>query len=226
VARVGIITMSDGRDSVYDQVREFCQESEKRLARGLADRGHEVIAIGEPVGSNDTAVAAARRLADARPDLAVINIPVWAFPHFSMLAARELTGPLLLFCTIDPQYPGMVAMLAAAGGLDQIGRAYAREWGDGSDEAVLDRVEVHVRAGAAVRGLSGSTFGRVGGRPMGMYTAVANPDQWIERFGVDVEEIDQWEIVRRAGKSTPPTSSAPASGWRPMPRTCTTTAVS
>jgi L-fucose/D-arabinose isomerase len=33
---------------------------------------------------------------------------------------------------------------------------------------------------------------------MGMYTAVANPDQWIEKFGVDVEEIDQWEIVRRS----------------------------
>ncbi len=31
-----------------------------------------------------------------------------------------------------------------------------------------------------------------------MYTAVANPDQWMRTFGVDVEEIDQWEIVRRA----------------------------
>jgi L-fucose/D-arabinose isomerase len=32
---------------------------------------------------------------------------------------------------------------------------------------------------------------------MGMYTAVANTDQWMKQFGVDVEEIDQWEVVRR-----------------------------
>jgi L-fucose isomerase len=59
-------------------------------------------------------------------------------------------------------------------------------------------VEAHVRAGAAVTGLRGSTFGRIGGRPMGMYTAVANSDQWLAQFGIDVEEIDQLELVRRS----------------------------
>jgi L-fucose/D-arabinose isomerase len=49
-----------------------------------------------------------------------------------------------------------------------------------------------------VSALRGSTFGRIGGRPMGMYTAVANTDQWMRTFGVDVEEIDQWELVRRS----------------------------
>jgi L-fucose/D-arabinose isomerase len=48
--------------------------------------------------------------------------------------------------------------------------------------------------------LQGSTFGRIGGRPIGMYTAVSNADQWMEKFGVDVEEIDQWELVRRSGE--------------------------
>jgi L-fucose isomerase len=33
---------------------------------------------------------------------------------------------------------------------------------------------------------------------MGMYTAVSNSDQWMKTFGVDVEEIDQYELVRRA----------------------------
>jgi L-fucose isomerase len=51
-----------------------------------------------------------------------------------------------------------------------------------------------------VGALKGTTFGRIGGRPMGMYTATANTDQWMRTFGVDVEEIDQWEIVRRAEK--------------------------
>jgi L-fucose isomerase len=42
------------------------------------------------------------------------------------------------------------------------------------------------------------TFGRIGGRPMGMYTATAGTDTWLARFGIDVEEVDQFELVRRA----------------------------
>jgi L-fucose isomerase len=92
----------------------------------------------------------------------------------------------------------MVGMLAAAGALDQIGRVYGRAWGDVSDPAVLARIGQHISAGAAISGLRGTTFGRIGGRPMGMYTAVSNADQWLRTFGVDVEEIDQWELVRRS----------------------------
>ena len=33
---------------------------------------------------------------------------------------------------------------------------------------------------------------------MGMYTAVANADQWMDLFGIDVEHIDQSEIIRRS----------------------------
>ena len=92
----------------------------------------------------------------------------------------------------------MVGMLAAGGALDQIGRRHGRAWGSIADPAVRDRVLAHVRAAAAARSLEGSTFGRIGGRPMGMYTAVSNPDQWMSKFGVDVEEIDQLELVRRS----------------------------
>src|SRR5437868_6621815 len=85
--------------------------------------------------------------------------PTSAFPHFTMLAAQELPGPLLLFSNLDPQYPGMVGMLAAAGALDQIGRVHGRAWGDVADPVVAARLDAHVRAGAAVRGLRGATFG-------------------------------------------------------------------
>jgi L-fucose/D-arabinose isomerase len=198
MARVAVLTVSDGRRSVHADVEAFGRGVQDRLAGAVREAGHEVLTAEQVVWTNESAVVEARRLADWRPDLAIINIPVWAFPHFTMLAARELPGPLLLFSNVDPQYPGMVGMLAAAGGLDQVGRVYGRAWGDIGDPAVLARVGSFIRAGAAVRGLEGTTFGRIGGRPMGMYTAVANTDQWLARFGVDVEEIDQWELVRRS----------------------------
>lgn len=198
MATVGLVTVSDGRASVHSGIAEFAGGVEQQLAEALEELGHAVVRAPELVWTNELAVTSARTLAAARPDLTIVNIPVWAFPHFTMLAAAQIPGSLLLFSTIDPQYPGMVGMLAAGGALDQIGRAHSRAWGDVRDPAVRARLDVLIRASAAVASLRGSTFGRIGGRPMGMYTAVANADQWMRTFGVDVEEIDQWELVRRS----------------------------
>jgi L-fucose isomerase len=190
--------MSDGRDYVARDVLEFCRQAEDVVAAALTRDGHEVVRSGEPVSANETAVSSARRLAASQPDLTIFHYPVWAFPHFTMLAATATAGPLLLLGNIDPAYPGMVGMLAGGGGLDQIGRTHVRAWGNIDHPDVLGRVLGYLRAAVAVSRLRGSTFGRIGGRPMGMYTAVADADQWIDTFGVDVEEIDQWELVRRS----------------------------
>ncbi|MFB9833116.1 L-fucose/L-arabinose isomerase family protein [Actinoallomurus acaciae] len=196
MARIGLLSMSDGRDFVARDVAGHVGESTRTLAELLRAHGHEVITARDVIWTNELATAEARWVAGQRPDLTIFNYPVWAFPHFTMLAADATPGPLLLVGNIDPQYPGMVGMLAGGGALDQAGRVHSRVWGD--PEAVTDRILTRVRAATAVSGLRGSTFGRIGGRPMGMYTAVANTDQWMRQFGVDVEEIDQWEVVRRA----------------------------
>ncbi|MBF6332569.1 L-fucose/L-arabinose isomerase family protein [Nocardia transvalensis] len=197
MARIGLLSMSDGRDYVHRDITEFISEGAAALAAALRDAGHEVV-VGDIVWTNQLATSAARRLADHRVDLTVFHYAVWAFPHFTMLAAEATPGPLLLFGGLDPVQPGMVGMLAAGGALDQIGRRHTRAWGDINDPETRDRVLTRVRAAAATQALRGSTFGRIGGRPMGMYTAVADTDQWMRTFGVDVEEIDQWEIVRRS----------------------------
>ena len=162
-----------------------------------------MVSADEPVWSNHQAVHEGRRLRAVNPDCVVFNFSAWAFPHFAMLAASEITAPLVLMSNLDPARPGLVAMLAAAGGLDQVGRRYARVWGDIGDAEVRDRLELHFAAAAAVSRLRGMTFGRIGGRPMGMYTATAGTDTWLARFGIDVEEVDQFELVRRAEEADP-----------------------
>src|SRR5699024_3962675 len=103
-----------------------------------------------------------------------------------------------LVASTDPTEPGLVGMLAAGGALDQIGREHGRAWGGPDESGLIERIGVRAGAAAAVKSLRGCTFGRFGGRPMGMNTAVANTDQWQRQFGIDVEEIDQYELVVRA----------------------------
>ncbi|MFB9909544.1 L-fucose/L-arabinose isomerase family protein [Allokutzneria oryzae] len=198
MARIGVISFSDGRDYVHEGIREFIAATEDKLVDRLTAAGHEVVRGKEIVATNTGASAVARQVAAAGVDLTVFHYAVWAFPHFTMLAAGATPGPLLLLSNIDPVQPGMVGMLAGGGALDQIGRVHTRLWGDPDERALIDKIGVRATAAAAVAALRGSTFGRIGGRPMGMNTAVANTDQWQRVFGVDVEEIDQWEIVRRS----------------------------
>ncbi|OEV04942.1 L-fucose/L-arabinose isomerase family protein [Streptomyces oceani] len=198
MAKIGLLPISDGRDYVRRDVTEHVDRAANQLATVLRDAGHEVVTAPEHVSSNALATSQARWVADQHPDITILHHSVWTFPHFTALAADATPGPLLLVANIDPKFPGMVGMLAGGGALDQIGRTHERAWGDLDDPEVQQRILAKVRAGAAVQGLRGSTFGRIGGRPMGMYTATANTDQWMRTFGVDVEEIDQWEVVRRS----------------------------
>jgi L-fucose isomerase len=198
MSRVGVLTFSDGRAFVHQGIAGFVAEVEEHIVAACQALGHDVVTGSGPITSNEVAVREARALAASRPDLTIFNYPVWAFPHFSVHAVRATVGPLLLFSNIDPTYPGMVSMLAAGGSLDQIGRQHERLWGDVSEASVGKQLNALVLAAAAVRSLEGSTFGRIGGRSMGMYTAVGRTDEWMHRFGIDVEEIDQWEIVRRS----------------------------
>ncbi|MBF6557617.1 MAG: L-fucose/L-arabinose isomerase family protein [Acidimicrobiales bacterium] len=198
-SKIGILTFSDGRDFVHQAHLEAgtLQRFQDGLRRRLEADGHEVVA-GEFVWSNATAVEQAQRLAAAGCDATVFNFCVWSFPHLPAIAARFVPQPILLFSNINPSQPGMVGFLAAAGTLNQLDVRYTRAWGAVEDDAVFGHVRSFVRAARVVKRLRGQTYGLFGGRPMGMYTAVSNPDQWMRIFGIDIEHIDQWEIVRGA----------------------------
>ncbi len=198
MARIGVISISDGRDHVHARNAEFIQNKQDALVQSLRSAGHEVVAGSDLVATNIAATSVAREVAAAGVDLTIFYYAVWAFPHFTMLAADATRSPLVLVASTDPTEPGLVGMLAAGGALDQIGRRHVRAWGAPDEIEMIQKINVRARAAQAVASLHGSTFGRFGGRPMGMNTAVANTDQWQRQFGIDVEEIDQYELVLRA----------------------------
>ena len=227
MARVALLTMSDGRDFVARDLTGFLRPGRGRGggragARGSPGRARRRAGQRQPTPRP----ALARRLAAGHPDLTIFHYPVWAFPHFTMLAAGATAGSAAAPRQHRPGVPGH-GRHAGGGRRARPDRPHPRA-----------RLGQHRRpgragsacsatpsAGRAVSQLRGSTFGRIGGRPMGMYTAVADPDQWIGTFGVDVEEIDQWELVRRS-ESVSAKRVAAAADWletdaRPG---CTTTA--
>ena len=202
MAKVGILTFIDGRDFVAEKLIKMNKGFQDRIVKRLKADGHQVVA-GEIVWTNVLAKAEAIKIAQAGCDCTIFNYAVWAFPHFTAIASQFVPKPILAFGCINPKFPGMVGLLASVGGLNQIGVPVTRVYGEIEDEKVYKQVAQFVRGAYASNKLKGETYGCFGGRPMGMYTAASNTDQWMAEFGIDIEHIDQWEIVRRSEKISP-----------------------
>lgn len=197
-AKIGLLTFTDGRERIHQMLRQMNLEYQRKMKRALEATGlFQILSGREIVWHPTVAKEESLRLKEEGVLATIFNFAVWSFPHLAVIASEFAPGPFLMFSNINPRFPGMVGMLASAGALDQIGRFHKRISGDIKDKEVLARVVSFLRAAVAVNRLKGETFGLFGGRSMGMYTAVANLDQWKKMFGIDVEHIDQYEIVRR-----------------------------
>lgn len=196
--KVGILTFSDGRRHVHEELLPMTRDFQARLARRLREAGWEVAAGRDIVWTTDLAKSEAQYLAAERVEATIFNFAIWSFPHLPAIASQFAPAPFLLFSNVNPQFPGLVGMLASAGALDQVGAFCARVSGDIADDGVFSRAQQFLRSAVAVNRLRGETYGLIGGRSMGMYTAQSPLDQWRRQFGIDVEHIDQFEIVRRS----------------------------
>ncbi len=202
--KVGILTLSDGRKYIHEELVALNQRYQDGLAKALEATGEvEVVPGREIIWNQQIAQAEGRRLTESGCDLTILNYAIWCFPHLSAVATTFAPGPFLLFCNVHPSEPGMVGMLAAAGTMAMLDRPHTRVWGRIEEPAVLKRVMSYVKAAAALSRLRGQTYGLFGGRPLGMYTAVANLDQWQKMFGLDVEHVEQQDVVECARKVEP-----------------------
>lgn len=195
--KVGLLTMSDGRPYLHNLQYEMNMNYQRQIKEALEATGLVEVVEGEaPINSNDAAKKQALRLKQSGVEMTIFNYAIWCYPQYTAVATNFAPGPYLLFCNIHPSECGMVGMMAASGTLDQLQKPHNRVFGSILEADVLRQVMAFIRAACAVNRLRGITYGNFGGRPMGMYTTVANLAQWQRMFGIDVENIEQYEIMR------------------------------
>ena len=195
--KVGILTMSDGREYLHREYEQINMEYQNDIKEALEGTGlFEVVAGNMPLNSNEAAKQEARKLKEAGVEATIFNYTIWCYPQYTAVAQNFAPGPYLLFCNLHPSECGMVGMMAAAGTLEQLNVKYKKLWGSIGEPEVLEKMTAFLKAAAAVKRLKGMTFGNFGGRPLGMYTAVANLEQWQKEFGIDVENVEQDDIIR------------------------------
>jgi len=213
VCKIGLITFSDGRPRVHQALLPTIEQSIKEVCEMLSGvEGLKLVVGDRVVTSAKIAVEESKKMVARDVDGTVFNFPVWNFPNYVSIAATLGKGPYLFLAKRDPENPGLVGMLCSKGGLDQLGYHYMSAWGDLTDKRLIQKVENFTRVAHMINRLKGQTFGMIGGRSMGMYTAVPNLAQWQRQFGVDIEHVDELEIVRLA-KEIPEGKVKKALAW-------------
>lgn len=203
--RVGLLSFSDGRLRVHESLVGTIRRHETTLADAIErDSLLAMTPASEIIHSAAQARSVAAEMRAAGIEAALFNIPVFAFPNFSLIAARLLEMPVLLSSPKDPALPGLGGIMAAHGAMTQIGIKSVKLWGNPLEEPALqENLSAFCRASGVVQRLNGSVFGLIGGRSIGMNTGAVSPQEWMRRFGVDVEHIDQLQVVDRARKADP-----------------------
>jgi L-fucose isomerase len=197
--KIGILGFSDGEPAVHEQLKGFVQTQLDAIATALESTGKiEVIRGKNLVNSARLAKDEALRMVAEDVHGIIFSYGVFSFPNFSAIAARNCRCPILLAANLNPDWPGMVAMLAGGGALNHLGIKHFRVAGDIKDPKVLEKVLQFCRCAKVVSGLNGKTYGLVGGRSLGMYSSTVDMQTWQKMFGVDIEHIDESEILRLA----------------------------
>jgi L-fucose isomerase-like protein len=223
--RVGVFSPNDPRPWVRSENLDMMLEYEGYLVDALRGRGIEVVRGGEDLPREDqvawsTALVQehVKRIADAGAAALIVNQGSWTFPYDSIDAVKlfaELTGEaprVVMWCYKDTSVPGLVAGMAAGGGLKRLGVPFATCYGKiDEDPAAADRlVEVldfyreRWESSTAVEGvlerLPFQKYLALGGMSLKMSTTTADVDQWQKLFKVSYEALDQSALPDRAAR--------------------------
>ena len=135
---IGIIGFSDGDPEVHEELKDIVQKQVDVIEEALRKSGEaDVIVADKLVASEHDAKEQAELLRNRGVDITVFSYGVFAFPNFSAIAARNGKGPFVLAANLNPDWPGMVAMLAAGGALNHLGIKHYRVAGDFNNPEVV-----------------------------------------------------------------------------------------
>ena len=196
---VAILSFSDGRKRVHDSLAPYIREQEVRIRQVLEATGKVRVRVAEEIiWQPELAREQAKKAAGMFPDAVILNVPVFAFPNLSVIAASLQTSPCLAISPVNGKMPGLGGLQAAVNAIRQVGLPCEKIWGNIETAPVLKRMMDFLQASHAMTALRGQVYGLIGGRSIGMASGAASPDAWMRIFGVDVDHVDQLEIIRRA----------------------------
>jgi L-fucose isomerase len=198
--RIALVAISDERPAIHAPDQQHNLDVLKEMAEVLGKAEPRIKFSVHPtvVHNMDEAVAAGKRFRADDVHGALICHNMWTYARLAMMLARVYGGRIAGYTNQDPTRPALVGLLCTAGSIDKMGYYHPRFIGPVKNPEVRDGILHWARAAGTAGTLVGETYCNFGGRSMGMHTAVRDANDWILRYGVDVEQVDQLAVLEEA----------------------------
>ncbi len=223
--KVGVFSPNDPRPWVRKENIDLMLKHEASLINALKRKGIIVIRGGDGFPKQDQiawntqlVMKHIEKIVKEKPDVLIINEGSWTFPYDSIDAVKYYMKEMgdiarvIIFSYKDTQVPGLVAGMAAGGGLKRIGIPFSTCYGIiDKDPLTLNnllalisfykrRADASELAKKAIKKLPKQKYLALGGMSLKMSTTTADVDQWQKLFGISYEALDQSVLIDRALK--------------------------
>lgn len=212
--RIALAAISDERPAIHKPDCEHNLDVLGKMAAALEKAEPRIKFPVHPtvIHTMEEAVAAAKKFRADDIHGVLICHNMWTYARLAMMLARVYGGQIAGYTNQDPTRPALVGLLCTGGSIDKMGYYHPRFIGPIERQEVLDGILQWARAVGTAGTLLGETYCNFGGRSMGMHTAVRDANDWILRYGVDVEQIDQLRVLEEA-KKIPEAQARKALNW-------------
>lgn len=170
----------------------------EKSKNSLVEMGFKVISSREVVSYKPQAYEALEQLKKEKVDVLILYSTTWVWASELMWLAKDFNRPVILWSPATSRGWTNVGALEVHGALDEIGIEHKFIIGQYDDPATRKKLSAYCKAAKAKNSLQGATLGLVGGRGMGETTGAADPSQWMAKFGIDIEHMDQLVVIDAA----------------------------
>jgi len=190
---VGFMTVTLPREKV-----DLAREANRCAVESLAACGLNVVSPNDVVVDFDTLMAELRRIEDNAADCLLLLIGTWTNTTWIVTAFERARVPGAVWSVPDPATFSLTGAGIIHGSLDEMGIQHLFIYGSPDDEETRRKILVFARAAKAATRARGTRCALIGGRVAGMYTTMPDFSQVRRSFGVEIEHVDQYRIIREA----------------------------
>jgi len=210
--RIGLLSTMSPDKTWAQEVLERVAATHGVVKRALEEMGFEVLDEGPLHRSVAEMTQAARGLRFRGVNALVIYVGTWTYSNAAASAALEAGVPVVVWGDATPGTCGLVGAAVARGGLAEVGIHAHLVYGLFDDPATCAKMKRLLDAACAAMGLRGQTLGVGGGRTLGMLTAVCDPNEVRVKFGVEIDQFEQMEVIE-AAQAMPDERAGPMLAW-------------
>ncbi len=195
--KVGLITLSLPRERT-----DLAENFGKKAHKSLISAGFDTIANDGLIFKTDQCITAAKKYVDMGADCIIILLGTWVFTPTVVDTIKEVDIPFGIWAEDNPGSFSLTAGGIVHGSLDEFGLKHRFFYGSPGSDKIIKEISAFIRAASAVNDLKEQKLCVVGGKVMGMYTAMADIIQIKNVFNLEIDHVDSLRVYLEAERAS------------------------